>query len=364
MNRHLERAVRPASALLLLTATALGCSSSGGNGAPAGGTQVVRRPLIIDTDMALDDWMAILYLLRRTDIAIRAITVAGTGEATCDLVAGNPRGAVNALGLLELAGRDDLDIPVACGDPRPMRGAHAFPAAWRADADGLYGLSLPASKRTPTATSAADVLASLLRSAEPRSVDVLTLGPETNLGTVLAREPALAGRIDTVHIMGGAVHVPGNLAPGGVKDNAAAEYNFYADPTAAAVVLSADLHVELTALDATNHVPVDADLLAQVRARATNPVAKFIADVLQANIDFVNSGQFFFWDPLAAGEVADPSLCRFERDPLVVDAAEGATSGQTRIDPRGRPVDVCVAAAGARFRASFLATVGAGAPTP
>src|SRR5262245_2081040 len=55
------------------------------------------RPVIIDTDMGADDWLAILYLLRRPDIDVLAISVAGTGETHC------APGVRNALGLLELA---------------------------------------------------------------------------------------------------------------------------------------------------------------------------------------------------------------------------------------------------------------------
>src|SRR6185369_8316788 len=66
-----------------------------------------RRAVIIDTDMAPDDWRAILYLLRRQDVAVRAITVVGTGEAHCG------PGMRNALGLAALAGQPN--IPVTCG---------------------------------------------------------------------------------------------------------------------------------------------------------------------------------------------------------------------------------------------------------
>ena len=40
---------------------------------------LAKTPVIIDTDMAIDDWMAILYLLQRSDISVKAITVTGTG---------------------------------------------------------------------------------------------------------------------------------------------------------------------------------------------------------------------------------------------------------------------------------------------
>ncbi len=41
------------------------------------------RSVLIDTDMAGDDWMAILYLLNRPEVSVTAITVSGTGEAHC-----------------------------------------------------------------------------------------------------------------------------------------------------------------------------------------------------------------------------------------------------------------------------------------
>lgn len=41
------------------------------------------RTVVVDTDMAADDWMAILYLLQRPDVTVGAITVTGAGEAHC-----------------------------------------------------------------------------------------------------------------------------------------------------------------------------------------------------------------------------------------------------------------------------------------
>src|SRR5678815_3660267 len=78
-----------------------------------------RKPFVIDTDMAADDWMAIMYLLSRTDVEVKAITVTGTGEAHC-----NP-GVQNAMNLVALAGSPE--VPVACGRETPLQGDHTFP---------------------------------------------------------------------------------------------------------------------------------------------------------------------------------------------------------------------------------------------
>ncbi len=65
------------------------------------------KPIIFDTDMAHEDLFAALFLLGHPNADLKAITVAGTGEAHC------APGVRNALGLAALAGLPDL--PIACG---------------------------------------------------------------------------------------------------------------------------------------------------------------------------------------------------------------------------------------------------------
>ncbi len=78
------------------------------------------RPVIIDTDLAADDWLAILYLLQRPEVSVKAITLTGAGEVHCD------PGVANAMKLVALA--TDEAIPVACGRETPLAGDHTFPA--------------------------------------------------------------------------------------------------------------------------------------------------------------------------------------------------------------------------------------------
>src|SRR5690349_2256056 len=98
-----------------------------------------QTPVVIDTDMAQDDWMAISFVLQRKDLDVRAITVASTGEATCDLIAGETPGADIALGLLALAGKDDGHTVVACGRTQPLRGDHVFPRVWTDNVNRVGG---------------------------------------------------------------------------------------------------------------------------------------------------------------------------------------------------------------------------------
>ncbi|MBZ0288313.1 MAG: nucleoside hydrolase, partial [Anaerolineae bacterium] len=93
------------------------------------------RPVIIDTDMVTDDWMAILLTFKNPDFDVKAITVTGTGFAYCD------SGTRIALGLVALAGQGD--IPVSCWRDEPLFGDNAPPSDWRVNMEGAEALGLP-----------------------------------------------------------------------------------------------------------------------------------------------------------------------------------------------------------------------------
>lgn len=323
-------------------ATALPLASSTSSTVPP-------RPVVIDTDMAADDWMALLYLLRRPDVAVQAITVTGAGEAHCE------PGTRNARGLVALANRGD--IPVACGRTTPLQGGHAFPAQWRADVDTLLGLTLPTSATRPTQQTAVDLLASVIQ-ASPQPVVLLTLGPLTNIAEAVQRTPALMKNLAMIYIMGGAVAVPGNIAESGARiANHVAEWNLYVDPHAAQVVLASGAPITLVPLDATNHVPVTGSFYGRLKADRASPVAGFAFDVLTKRYAFIQSGGYYFWDPLAAAILTDESLATLQTRALSVIEAEGAESGRTLPSAVGAPVRVAVSADGARFEPVFLSTL-------
>lgn len=337
-------------ALLLLAA----CSPEQAEPADLNLTEGSPRPVLIDTDMAVDDWLAILYLLQRPDIDVLAITVSGTGEATCE------PGVRNALGLAALAGRDS--IPAACGRETPLQGSHTFPQDWRNRVDGLLGLGLPAGRNAAGEQSAVELLTETLRSATGK-VDVLTLGPLTNLAEALQADPGLAEKIGMVYVMGGAVNVPGNIRSSGVGiENETAEWNIYVDPRAANLVFQSGAPVTLVGLDATNHVPLNAKFYQQMKQNQSTPEADFVYQVLTAQKGFIESGGYYFWDPLTAAVLADESLAVFADENLCVVETEGPESGRTKPGEGCPAVRVATGANGERFEAVFLQVLNLGSP--
>jgi len=296
-------------------ATAATSPTTPGPTGPAGGAW----PVLVDTDVAPDDLIAIAFLLSSPSVEIRAITVSGTGEAHCD------RGVDVVLRLLER-----LDAPmigVACGRETPMAGDRAFPDAWRASVDDGSGLALPSTSRQPYAGDAVQLITETADGAD--GLRIVTLGPMTNLADAFRGRPDLAQRLESAYAMGGALFVPGNVRFGGPPDNDVAEWNIYVDPTAAQAVLDSGLTVRLISLDGTNQVPVTEAFATRVHEEATGPGALVLAELF-AGHPFMTDGTYFLWDPLAAAMAAGYPLGSFSVARVDVEEAEGPEVGFTR----------------------------------
>ncbi|MFN2329355.1 MAG: nucleoside hydrolase [Chromatocurvus sp.] len=279
--------------------------------APGSGDTAASRdiPVIFDTDMAIDDWAALLFLLREPSIDLRAVTVAGSGESHCE------PGERNALALTDLT-RPGSAIPVACGDPWPLDGYFVFPTAWQEDMDRLSGVPVPASEREPYGDHAVELIHAAIADSE-QPVVLLATGPLTNIAQWLDRYPEDRNQVSRLVIMGGALDARGNIIVPGTTDNnpnTRAEWNLYVDPVAARSVLESGLPVELVGLDVTNHVQVTRAFAGNFKRRADNPAADFWSAVLDANTGFIDSGEYYFWDVLAALTIVDRErYCRGER---------------------------------------------------
>jgi pyrimidine-specific ribonucleoside hydrolase len=291
--------------------------------------------VVVDTDLSTDDVIALMYVLNRPDLDVRAVAVSGTGLARC------PLGARHARELLALAGRPG--VPVGCGRDDPLEGFDAFPPQWRDQADSTFGVRLP---RAGGGTGdAVDVLA---RAADERTV-VLSLAPMTDVALLLRRRPHVAA----VYAMGGALDVPGN-----VGGHERAEYNFWIDPSAVQEVLRAGVPVTLVPLDATNQVPVTPfvhDALA--RAHYATPEATLVYDLMNAT--GMHTGGQYFWDPLAAAAIGDRVPLRYRTERIGV-VTRGEDRG--RLTRGGARVRVAVGADRARLERSLLGALLGGAP--
>ena len=90
--------------------------------------------------------------------------------------------------------------------------------------------------REPAGSDAVGFLVATFREAAAKGerVDILMIGPLTNLALALQRDPTILAGVGQLTIMGGTVYGRGNATP-------AAEFNIFADPEAAAVVFAAEI---------------------------------------------------------------------------------------------------------------------------
>lgn len=303
-------------------------------------------PVIVDTDLGNDDVLALLFLMQHPGVDLQAVTVTGTGLVHCQ------PGIRNVHGLLELVGY--AEIPVTCGTETPLAADHEFPAAWRAAADRLWGLNLPLNQRQPAAQSAPDLLVDLLTNpAQP--VTLVALGPLTNLAQAFQANPAIVANLKQIYIMGGAVTVPGNVFdPALGFDNQTAEWNFYADPLAAAQVFESGAAITLVPLDATNYTPVTPALFQRLQAHHPTRPATFTFNIFYINQGWIQTGKYYLWDTLAAAVSVAAPVARYQDYSLVVVAERGPDFGRTLPSPAGAPVRVAVWADAALFEELFI----------
>lgn len=297
------------------------------------------RKIIIDTDVGWDDVMSILLMMKFEGVEIAGITVTGCGETHL------ADGVAIARGLLALAGNP---APVCAGAAKPSKYDHVFPASFRAQMDDVMGLrpQLPVPQTPPDKRSAVELMLDILSEAD-EPVTIISLGGLTNITDLLHQSGGkYLDRIGLISIMGGAIHVSGNVAAlndakpewnqGPIySTNVVAEWNIFIDALAAKTAFrwtEPALPLALMPLDACNNVilsPKYADLI-----KAKDPVAQFLKEVIiKKTGTAAEPDPVPVFDPLATvfgvGLLTDIKMERLALDVLDVDSTVNNTCGQT-----------------------------------
>jgi uridine nucleosidase len=310
---------------------------------------VMTQKIIFDTDPGVDDSMALLFGLASPELEVVGVTtVFGNVEVE--------QTTRNALYVLEVGGR--LDIPVVAGAAKALQKPMLERKFYIHGRDGLGGVALEDYPRPATAWEggAAGYIADTVL-AQPGEITLVAVGPLTNLALAVQRQPALAGAVKQVIIMGGAVYCRGNASP-------VAEANIWNDPHAASIVFGAGWPVVLVGLDVTMRTIMSSHYLEEL-AKARRPATNFISQIVPAYQDGYRRRQTLdgipTHDPAAMAYAIDPSLFHTQRVPLYVEL-EGRCAGQTVADIYGHwapqpAIDVCVDVDASRLLALFRARV-------
>jgi purine nucleosidase len=304
--------------------------------------------LVLDTDIGtdVDDAFALAFALRHPRIDLRAVTTV-SGDAV--------RRAQIAAKLLRLAGREDVEVAVGLGSPRPPSGR----SAWMGhEGDGLLAADerLPVSVRDATTLIVDEARRARMSGEKLRLAGV---GLLTNLAAALETDPELARGLERIAVMGGML---ARVESGGRTLPASAEHNLTLDPAAAVTVLTAELPTLLVPLDVTVRTRVVSSQVERLRngdelCRGLARLIDIWAPILRARAPGLPADQVaVLHDPLTVAALAEPDLVAIERLPLTVTVIGGAV--RTLVDPvAGRPTDVVTAADSERFERLWLDTV-------
>lgn len=277
-----------------------------------------RRPrIILDCDPGHDDALA--------------IALAG---ATCELhgittVAGNVPLELttrNALLMRELLG---LEVPVHRGSSGPLKGTLKTAEFIH----GRTGLDGPTHPPVTGEVDSDDAIGFLCRSAaaHPGELYVVATGPLTNVARALEHDPAFAGNLAGISIMGGGIPW-GNVTP-------AAEFNILVDPEAADRVFRSGVRLIMAGLQVTHQWRVGDSMIAGLRALRT-PVADFCAGLIDFYAQryaetFSGERAGPLHDPVALLALTHPELLESERLHVVIETTGTHTRGMTLADLRG-----------------------------
>jgi purine nucleosidase len=280
----------------------------------------VSDAILIDTDTASDDAVALIMALRSGRARVIAIsTVAGN--------VGVQQATRNALYTTELCG---ASTPVYQGAEKPLY-RRLVTAEWFHGNDGLGDHGYPPPRRSAEKQHAVDAIISTARSNP--GLLLVTLGPLTNIALALAQAPDLVQNVGRCVIMGGAPCCEGNVTP-------AAEYNMWVDPEAARTVFRSGLPIEMVGWHlcrgAAVLAPADIQFISNLGTELASFAVECNSTARKAYLTQTGEDGISLPDPVAMSIALDPSIgYQSSRHYVDIETATELTRGMTVVDRLG-----------------------------
>ncbi|MDO7906365.1 nucleoside hydrolase [Paenibacillus sp. JX-17] len=232
---------------------------------------MTARKVIIDTDTAGDDTIAILTALHY--FQVEGIMITG-GNVQFD------QEVENALYTIQVAGHGGK-VPVYKGCERPFLALGSQQHRTVEDvhgSDGMGGANFPQAIQRPEEGHAVDFLIRRIHE-EPGQISLLAIAPLTNIAMAIQKDPSIIPLIPHIYIMGGTNNALGNITP-------AAEYNFWVDPEAARIVLHSGIPLTMVGWEmCTRYSVMDDNDHADIEQLGTAG-ARFFRDINKVVMQF------------------------------------------------------------------------------
>lgn len=280
-----------------------------------------KTKVIIDCDPGIDDSLAIMLALKSKEIEVIGITIV-CGNSPVEM------GFENAKKVLKKVGR--LDVPVFVGESKPIKRDYVNALDTHGE-DGLGESFLAEVAGYEQEIGAVDFLASVLKR---ENVSVIALGPMTNLAALIEKDLDAFYNIEELVSMGGTFKSHGNCSP-------VAEYNYWCDPDAAALVYEKmyqkGKRIHMVGLDVTRKIVLTPTILEYI-CRLDQETGDFIKKITKFYFDFHWQWEHIIGcvinDPLAVAYFVDRSICE-GFDSFVQIETQGISLGQSVVDSMG-----------------------------
>ncbi|MFA6732373.1 MAG: nucleoside hydrolase [Sphaerochaetaceae bacterium] len=287
--------------------------------------------IILDVDTGEDDMVALLLAASSPFIAIEAV-VATSGNQIIEHT------LENTLNVCQLLG---IDAPVYEGSHLPLlrkqiTGGHIH------GENGLSGPVFPPRIKQKEKEYGVKAIIDLIM-GNPHEITVVATGPLTDVAMALRLEPRVAEYVKRIIFMGGA------LKGGNITEYA--EFNFFADPEAAQIVLSSEAKLVMFGLDVTLQVQLDQKRLDGYHTFEGKAAAMFTSgmDFYMESCKRVTNDYPAMHDPCCIAYLIEPSIFKGEDHTLDVEIKDEETYGMVKDRGRGGNVKVMLQADAQRF---------------
>lgn len=287
----------------------------------------MKQKVILDVDTGTDDAVALMVAALSPDLELLGATTVN-GNCPVDVC------TENSLRVFDLLG---LNLPVFQGCSLPMYASMEpgrrpnFENRGPSEIHGKY-LDIPEARSKKQTQHAVDWLIDTLLASDG-DIILVPVGPLTNIGMAIRKEPRIREKIQEIVIMGGG-HEIGNVTP-------SAEFNIWIDPEAARIVINAGRPVRLVTLDATHRALIAGDDCARLRALNT-PAADAAALFIERRIHAYEKTQPMtrpaapVHDALAVCAIIDPTVIKTHFVHVDVETRGELTDGRTVCDTHQR----------------------------
>jgi|GEM_PF-6373 len=296
-----------------------------------GTNAIAVEKVIVDSDLNFltDDLMALLMLLQADNIEVLGVTSVLPSPS-------HEQGIANALRVIETAGKPDVGVYPGSKVSLMWKGNVPKPVDPVEPVGGFSTLK-------PQEKHAVDFIIDTINE-DPGNVNIVALGPLTNIALALQKDPTIAEKVKHMYIMGGQYGISNGKNQPWKEGEAAtlAEYNIWADAEAAYVVFHSGIPMTIDPLEVGRWAILKQEHLDRITAVDT-PVAQLFHHpgrffTSKASPDDPNSGWDYTYDEIAALSIIRPDLVKTKEVPIDV-ITSGPTYGQTFVYGRNAPED-------------------------